>query len=362
MNEIFNYENNEHTGGKNEVNEETAVQYILNEQKKLIEFPKDRCRPVEYPISYRLKNAFEVFVRVDGTENYWISNYGRCVNNYRRKGFYEHKQGNCHYTVFEIDIDGSSWKRETSPKELVVDAFLVQYRGRYKIWHKDGDVSNNWYKNLITVTPQDYKDLKSGKITWHDLNYEQEYIEYENKATAAAYKVYNGIRSRCGNTADKEHVGRCYDNVTMCKEWFDDPKAFVKWYFEHYYEVEGESMAVDKDLFNDGSNMYSPETCCLLPQGLNSFIANCKKHYFGDEEENALPMGVQRTRDGYCSEITLSSTGEKIRLSEWSTPEEAFAEYKIMKQADIKLTAARYKDKIPDYIYKKLLTIEVKPY
>ena len=44
------------------------------------------------------------------------------------------------------------------------------------------------------------------------------------------------------------------------------------------------------------------------------------------------------------------------------TPEEAFAEYKVMKQADILIVAAKYKEKIPQYIYKKLLTIEVKPY
>ena len=58
------------------------VQFILDEKGELEEISKDRCKPVEYPINYKLKNAFEVFVRVDDTENYWVSNYGRCVNNY----------------------------------------------------------------------------------------------------------------------------------------------------------------------------------------------------------------------------------------------------------------------------------------
>ena len=64
---------------------ESKMQFILDENGELQEIPKDECRPVEYPIKYKLKNAFEVFVRVDGTENYWISNYGRCVNNLNRK-------------------------------------------------------------------------------------------------------------------------------------------------------------------------------------------------------------------------------------------------------------------------------------
>lgn len=47
----------------------------------------------------------------------------------------------------------------------------------------------------------------------------------------------------------------------------------------------------------------------------------------------------------------FSGTDRTIRLSEWDTAEDAFAEYKIMKQADILMVVARYKESIPDYIY-----------
>lgn len=151
---------------------ESKMQFILDENGELQEIAKDKCKVVEYPIKYKLKNAFEVFVRVEGTENYWISNYGRCVNNLNRKDkntFYKHKEGKCHYTIFEIEryevrnkkgkptgeIAENRYKRETTPEDLVVDAFIVKYKGRFKVWHKDGDESNNWYKNLLTVTPDD---------------------------------------------------------------------------------------------------------------------------------------------------------------------------------------------------------------
>ena len=49
-------------------------------------------------------------------------------------------------------------------------------------------------------------------------------------------------------------------------------------------------------------------------------------------------------------------------MSDWDTKEEAFAEYKVMKQADILMVAAQYKDKIPDYIYDALLKVKVEPY
>ena len=177
------------------------------------------------------------------------------------------------------------------------------------------------------------------------------------------FKTYNGIRTRCKDTTNIDYIGRCYDDVVMCQEWLDDPTAFVKWYFEHYYEVDGESMAVDKDLFGNSTHIYSPENCCLLPQTLNNLIVNCKKSYLeGQTADDVLPLGVRRTRDGYSGVITFTGTNDTITLSEWATPEEAFAEYKVMKKADIYMTAARYKDKIPDYIYNKLLTIDVKAY
>lgn len=348
---------------------EQKMQYILDENGKLAQISKDKCKPVEYPIKYKLKNAFEVFVRVEGTENYWISNYGRCVNNLNRKDkntFYKHKEGKCHYTIFEVDkVDGSRWKRDTTPEDLVVDIFLVKYRGRYKVWHKDGDESNNWYKNLLMVAPDDYKTLKSGKVTWQELNLEQEYIEYQNKASYNAYRIYNGIRARCGYTKDNNNVRCCYDKSIMCQMWIDDPKEFVRWYLNHYYECGDEEMDVDKDLFGDGSGMYAPDVCCILPKGLNTLLANNKKHYKeGETPENTLPLGVRYSSrtDKYYGEITFTGMNRTITLSEWDTPEEAFEEYKIMKQADILLVAAKYKESIPDYIYDQLLTVEVKPY
>lgn len=402
---------------------EEKIQYILDEKGELTEIPRNKCKPVEHPIKYNLKNAFEVFVRIAYTENYWISNYGRCINNLNHKDkntFYKHKEGKCHYTIYEIEkilvsypivkqnngkfkvnktkektemglksgiseeeinhiieemqkanpkrsysVIAIRHKYETSPEELVACNFLVKYNGRSKIWHKDGDDTNNWYKNLLYVSKDDYIDLKAGKVTWQELNLEQEYIEYENKAGQTAYKIYNGIKARCKDTTVDDRIRACYDKSTMWQGWVDDPKSFVKWYLEHSYEVDGEEMDVDKDLFGDDSGMYHPNFCCLLPKGLNTLLANSKKHYLNSEPtDNVLPYGVRYNskNNKYFSEIQLTGTQKKIRLSEHDTPKEAFAEYKRMKEADILLMAAKYKGRIPDYIYDKLLTIEVKPY
>lgn len=114
----------------------------------------------------------------------------------------------------------------------------------------------------------------SVRVTWQELNLEQEYIEYENKASSHAYWVYDGIKARCGDTKDDGKTGKGYDKSTMWQVWLDEPKEFVKWYLEHYYEVDGEKMDVDKDLFGDGSSMYHEDFCCVLPKGLNTMLAS----------------------------------------------------------------------------------------
>ena len=362
-------------------NTEMKMQYILDENKNLAEIPLTDMRPVEHPIKYKLVSAFEVFVRVPQTENYWISNYGRGVNNYRnsdKNKFYEHKQGKCHYTIYEVwrtpekirgkltgKIIVETTKRETSPEELVAKSFLKQYRGRGKVWHKNGDFADNWYKNLIYVTGEDFRNLKAGKITWQELGYEQEYIEYVNNAKNQAMTAYGSISSRCKGENNSESAHKCYDDVEMCQEWKDDPQLFVKRYLELYYEVPGESMAVDKDLFGNGSKVYSPETICILPQGLNTLLANSKKHYKdGETPNNVLPLGVRYNGkvNKYYGQITYFGTEDEITLPYRDTIEEAFADYKKFKECDIAITVSKYRDKIPEYIYEKLLTVRVEPY
>ncbi|MCX4378611.1 MAG: hypothetical protein OSJ61_20930 [Lachnospiraceae bacterium] len=79
-------------------------------------------------------------------------------------------------------------------------------------------------------------------------------------------------------------------------------------------------MQVDKDLFGNGSNMYHPDFCCILPQGLNVLLANAKKHYEeGETSENVLPLGVRyNSKTGkYTGEITFTGAERPTSLSEW---------------------------------------------
>ena len=297
----------------------------------------------------------EVFVLVNNTNNYWISNYGRLVNNLRGT-FKMHKTGYAHFT-----LTGTLYKIETYTDKLVAEHFLENPNQYDRIWHIDKDKNNCQYKNLIFVNGEEYWALSRGSLSIESLNRQQEYIPYITLKSNIAYSIWSGINNRCYCFNN-----RTYENAYMCDLWKNSKDSFAEWYYANYYECDGESMAVDKDLLCPGNKEYAPDKCCIIPQTINTMLSNCKKHIFTVwwKNNNNLPLGVRydSMREKYYGQIKLLGRNEVIGLSCWDTPEEAFAEYKIIKEADIKLLAAQYKNKIPDYIYNKLLTLEVKPY
>lgn len=296
----------------------------------------------------------EVFVLVNGTNNYWISNYGRMVNNLRNN-FHMHKSGYAHFT-----LSGIERKIETYTDKLVAEHFLENPKKNKKIWHIDGDKNNCYYRNLVYVSNEEYIYLQREIILVEELGRQQEYIPYITLKSNAAYSIWNGIYKRC--YVDKN----VYKGSTMCDLWRYDKDSFAEWWSSEYYECDGESMAVDKDLLFPGNKEYAPDKCCILPHTLNTMLSNCKKHTL-DKWKTAkmdLPLGVRydSRMKMYYGEIKPYGHDEVIRLSYWETPEEAFEEYKMHKQADILIMADKYKNKVPKKVYDALLRFEVKPY
>ncbi len=305
----------------------------------------------------------EVFVLVNNTYNYWISNYGRLINNLRGY-FHMHKGGNAHYTLSAYNSEGELYPTDTYCDKLVAEHFLEQSDRQIRVWHIDRNKDNCHYKNLAWVTKREYVDLDREVLLLSELGRQQEYVPYITLKSNVAYSIWNGIYNRCYR-APESNTGTCYYKATICEQWLKDKDIFAEWYNANYYEYEGESMAVDKDLLCPGNSEYAPDKCCIIPQTINTMLSNCKKHRTPKWKSSmGLPLGVRySTRmKMYYGEITPYGYDEVIRLSYWNTPEEAFEEYKKFKQADILIMAAKYKNKVPKHIYEALLKVEVIPY
>ena len=206
---------------------------------------------------------------------------------------------------------------------------------------------------------EEHIGLQRGIMLVEELGRQQEYIPYITLKSNAAYSIWNGIYVRCYK--DK----RVYEGAFMCELWKNDKDSFAEWWSSEYYECNGESMAVDKDLLFPGNKEYAPDKCCIIPQTLNTMLSNCKKHRsIWKNARMDLPLGVRYDSriKMYYGEIKPYGHDEVIRLSYWRTPEEAFAEYKRHKQADILIMADKYKNKVPKKVYDALLRFEVRPY
>lgn len=93
---------------------------------------------------------------VNGTNNYWVSNNGRLVNNLRN-GYYMHntkseKKKSCsHHTLTGYTNDNELIKIDTYIDKIVEEHFLYNPIRYDRVWHIDRDQNNNYYKNLVYV-------------------------------------------------------------------------------------------------------------------------------------------------------------------------------------------------------------------
>lgn len=76
----------------------------------------------------------------------------------------------------------------------------------------------------------------------------------------------------------------------------------------------------------------------------------------------AIGVVYDKARGKYLARITPFGHDKQVKLHYWDTEEEAFQEYKLFKESEIRILALRYRDKIPDRLFDALIKYEVRPY
>ena len=123
-------------------------------------------------------------------------------------------------------------------------------------------------------------------------------------------------------------------------------------------------MTIDKDLLNRGNKEYSPEKCCILPETINSALTSVTKRKSCYQSAKVYAIGVDydKARNKFFARITPFGHDKQVKLHYWDTEKEAFQEYKLFKESEIRILALRYKGKIPDRLFDALIKYEVCPY
>lgn len=177
----------------------------------------------------------------------------------------------------------------------------------------------------------------------------------ENGESYDSYIRWKSMLTRC-YSYEYQKKEPTYKDCYVCEEWLNYSN-FKNWYDKNYYEIEGEQMALDKDILVKGNKTYSPDTCVFVPQNINALFIKRNK------ARGEYPIGVYKPNNSnkykvHCS-IFYNWKKQQKYLGYYNNIDDAFNAYKQYKEADIKQMADYYKDKIPDKLYEAMYNYKV---
>ncbi len=169
------------------------------------------------------------------------------------------------------------------------------------------------------------------------------------KKSSKSYHVWASMMRR-GYDEKYQEKYPTYKDVIVCEEWHNF-QNFAKWYCENYNQETMKGWHLDKDILMKGNKIYSPETCCFVPQEINHLFTLRNK-----KKDNTF-IGVYKRGSSY--QALLSKRGKLITLGSFDTPEEAFQVYKTAKEEYIKEVAEEWKSLIDLKVYQAMYDYKV---
>ena len=102
-------------------------------------------------------------------------------------------------------------------------------------------------------------------------------------------EIFSGEISYSTQVVFREVFCEAKSRESQCEEWHNF-STYYKWRKKNYYEIEGETMHLDKDILHKKTYQYSPENCVFVPQTINSIFEKSDKTKC--KNRNDLPPGV----------------------------------------------------------------------
>lgn len=160
------------------------------------------------------------------------------------------------------------------------------------------------------------------------------------------YNAWKVMLERCYRL-ERSNRNKSYASVIVCEEWHNF-QNFAKWFEENY--IEG--FQLDKDILSTGVKIYSPETCCFVPQEINIF--------FIKESVNVgnYPVGVHLNKRSGSFISRITKFGKRFSLGSYKTVLEAKEAYDRAKEQYAKELAEKWKDNLNENIYNILINFK----
>lgn len=176
-------------------------------------------------------------------------------------------------------------------------------------------------------------DVQNNKGIWL-RSYSTNCVQYHTKAGL----VYDGLMARCRVGGNYQERFSTYIN---CKSDFSSFHEFAEWCQTQYnfgYKFSGKGgWHLDKDILSGGSGIYSPATCCFVPNFVNLAVVI---RYKDTSEVTGLPLGVTMHHDRFRARCSTLSGREHLGV--FTTPQEAHIAWQMAKSSHIRAVANSY--------------------
>lgn len=116
-------------------------------------------------------------------------------------------------------------------------------------------------------------------------------------------RIFNGMKSRCYNKESSSFKNYGERNITICKEWLDNPSEFVKWSINNGYE---KTLTIDRTSNDDG---YNPGNCSWKDM----------KHQQRNRRNNTLNMSLANSiREMRNRNVPYAEIQSKLGVTKWN--------------------------------------------
>lgn len=181
------------------------------------------------------------------------------------------------------------------------------------------------------------------------------------------YTARNGSKNRKEYTLWQDMLKRCTIKFqtespsyvgTTCSENFKSYEYFYEWCQRQTgfgnIDENNRGWHLDKDLLVKGNKIYSEDTCCFIPQTINSLLIR------SGSRAGRFLLGVywDKHHRKFISQCN-DSKGKRVKLGLYNEEKDAFIAYKTYKEALIKEVASEYKDRVDENVYKALINYKL---
>ncbi len=156
-----------------------------------------------------------------------------------------------------------------------------------------------------------------------------------NNMDTVEYSRWYAMMSRCYSKSENY---KAYKDIIVCDEWHDF-QVFAEWFEENY--IEG--FHLDKDILFKGNKVYSPETCCFVPNEINNLFKTGKNK-----------GGVRKKGNKFLASISVNN--KQFYIGSYNYEDEALNACIDKKRDYIKEIANEFKNKLTKNVYDKLTT------